>query len=65
MSTGDAILVLTMMVTVPGTVMPVMTLVTIMTGRIVTMGHDGSVPTNCADAGSGLSENKVLHLPQT
>lgn len=48
----------------PGTVMPVMMLVTVMTGRVVTMGHDGSVPT-CADVGSGLSENKALHLSQT
>ena len=58
-------MVVTVVVTVPGTEMPVMMLVTVMTGRVVTTGHDGSVPANCADVGSGLSENKALHLSQT
>lgn len=63
-STGGCYLVMTVVVTVPGTVMPVM-VTTVMTGRVVTTGHDGSVPANCADVGSGLSENKALHLSQT
>lgn len=61
----DAILIMTVVVTVPGTVMPVMMLVTVRAGRVATTGHDGSVPANCADVGPGLSENKALHLSQT
>lgn len=33
---------------------------TVMKGRVVTMGRDGSVPTDCVHVGSGLSKNELL-----
>ena len=56
----DAVSVTTVMITGPGTVTPATMPLTVTKGRGVTTGHDGSVPTDCADVGSGLSENELL-----
>lgn len=51
------------MVMIPATVMYVTMLVLVMMGSLVTMGCDGTVPTDGGVGGLGLSEDNVLHRP--